>query len=421
MKNNKKLLFGIACFTLLFMVGCTNEVTENAENSETAPTLSMEEIFVTSEDQIIDNTETVDKQVIVENTETVMKNVIKTDYNVFNRMLRGVERESLLCTDWNTNMTYFVNQNKDWYIYCLRDGMAELVVSLPARELHVYDGVLYFIVEDYGEYTLEGINSGDIYAYTPAEGTVELVYEVSRLTADACTQMTVKEDGVYFSCMVQDEEYPGISEQKDYFLSFETKELVEDMNDTTSYGFGEYKLAYFMNDSGTVNMTLISKTQGTKNTKELGIGMVKQCCILENELFYKTGWKLGVLDLDTWTTEIYDYEAFLKGKLQLTAEEMSENWWQISDFTATEEDFWGIIMDSYLLKINRQTKEMECFRLAENEYHMSRLYTDGVKLYSLCATGGATKSSLAEIVLDEELEWSELFQMSMLRIKKLTE
>ena len=178
----------------------------------------------------------------------------QASYNSLNRMCSFVvenNQKSLFCIDDVTGAVYFVNQYRDWYIYRLWEGKAELAVALPAKELYMWDGTLYFMAESYGLYDLENISDGDIFAYTPKEGVVELVYaagetmkEEKSSLAKNSQKMTVSETGVHFIGDIKTKmiEYEGMKlmskEETPYSLLFGTKEPIEDSYNMTKAGWG---------------------------------------------------------------------------------------------------------------------------------------------------------------------------------------
>lgn len=152
----------------------------------------------------------------------------------------------LLCPDPLHGMTYYVNHGDDYFIYALKDGTAQLVVEIPAKRLFVRGGVLYFMVEDYDRYVLDGLENGDILSYNPSDGNVCVI--VSGLWEDIKpeektvfrngvtaaipesveveeTNMTVYQDGIYY---IQSGKNLEISDtyywcpERKYYYSFET-------------------------------------------------------------------------------------------------------------------------------------------------------------------------------------------------------
>ena len=78
------------------------------------------------------------------NTEIVI------DTEACNAMNRKLTRDmdsgaSLFSVDKN-EVVYFVNQNYDNYLYCIKEGMVELAVDLPVKEVYPWDDVVYFMI-----------------------------------------------------------------------------------------------------------------------------------------------------------------------------------------------------------------------------------------------------------------------------------
>lgn len=106
------------------------------------------------------------------------------------------EKRILMCKDPVYDITYFVNYGQDYFVYAMRDTVPELVLELPASELYCREGELYFMVEPYDRYVLDGIAQGAILKYNPADGTVEAI--VNESTAD----IAVYPDGICYETHV---------------------------------------------------------------------------------------------------------------------------------------------------------------------------------------------------------------------------
>lgn len=98
----------------------------------------------------------------------------------------------LVCKDPVYDITYFVNYGEDNRIYALRDGVKTMAVDAPGRELFCRDGILYFIVDDYSKYDLEGVTSGNILSYNPMDGKIEVIVE------EAVNAMRVYPDAINY-------------------------------------------------------------------------------------------------------------------------------------------------------------------------------------------------------------------------------
>ena len=151
---------------------------------------------------------------------------------------------SMFCIDQDTGVAYFVNQNKDWYIYRLVNDNVELVIDLPARELYVINGKVYFILEDYDKYVLQELTEGDVYAYTIATGCLERVFQAERLQYEIY-RMKPYEDGIAIHCRV--------SEQKtEHFYLYYT--YASDVLENDTYmraipGWKDYYLTWNQSDN----------------------------------------------------------------------------------------------------------------------------------------------------------------------------
>ena len=205
----KKQLFA-AAFIAVFacLAGCnangeeagsptpTNASTLEVTITDT-PTQTTGDLFTPVEDDVIYGEDVEGSQLVVDNKE----NSDMKKYNSFNQKMDGSRSPSLFCVDGTTGIIYFVNQSQDWYIYAIKEDEVTLVVELPAQELTVWEGKLYFIINDYDMYELEGIQSGDIYVYEPETGAVEPVYAAGEKTDKRyvnSSELAVNENGIYF-------------------------------------------------------------------------------------------------------------------------------------------------------------------------------------------------------------------------------
>lgn len=408
----KKTIF-ILFFLVCCMAGCNRENNSVKENDLFSS--AKEESNVITEENVVG------KKVGGETKAAV----IMPEYNAFNRLHYGDERESFFCIASDTGILYFVNQCQDGFIYCLQDGVAELVVPLPARELYYRQGMLYFMVDNYEKYTLDGVQNGDIFAYNPAEGTVELVYSMGKL-CDSVSQLFVDEDGIYMECIIEvvdgDLKY---GELEYYMLDFENPEPVKDEGQRAETSYGDYGLSYYYNkEEDILTQTLISKTNGTKDMKMIDDDRIIDCCLVEDKLYYTKGLKLIILDMDTFEKEVYDCSDFYMEKYLVPEDTFKKSGRAFECFTVTEDCFW-CVMGSSLFRIDRKSKEIESYRLMDEDEVLvvERLYTDGKNVYALydsdAGIGGGEE--MVQLLVNETDEWYEFgpIREPVVKVKKL--
>lgn len=82
-----------------------------------------------------------------------------------------------VCKDPVYDITYYVNYGRDNYIYAYRNGLSELVVEIPARDLYCKEGELYFIAETDGQRQFSRFAQGNILKYNPVDGNVVVVVD----------------------------------------------------------------------------------------------------------------------------------------------------------------------------------------------------------------------------------------------------
>ena len=220
----------------------------------------------------------------------------QTKYNQFHRMLSNEigARESLFCIDGATGISYFVNQGKDYYLYQLKDGKADLVVAMPVKEVFAYGGFVYFMIESYDIYELTDIREGDIYCYNPSNGSVQLVHEAGLIENAQNHKLKVDENGIYFSYSIEEEE---TSEMKYYYhLPFDDEKYM------TEEGWGNYRFSYMP------ELVLISRTEGEKDVRNLSMNPFRYCVVDDNLYSVELGSAvLSCLNLKTEEKVEYDF------------------------------------------------------------------------------------------------------------------
>ena len=271
--KKRKYIWILSSFLAFYILGCT---TENI-NSEGIPTPTIEistEKFTTT--PIVENKENIKTPtatILPSPTDMPMPTIVEfsaKDFNSFNRILSmeydfQVFGQSLFCVDGQTGVTYFVNQGKDYYLYHLKDGEVKLVVDMPVKELYPYDGSVYFMIEDYGKYELKGIHNGDIYCYTPADGSIQLIYEIG-VPESKIHKLVINEEGIYFSYEVTE----GTRELS-YHYHLPTGETtpVIDTKIMTWKGWNDYFFSYA---NGFVLSSRTKQSDGTREKISLSAG-----------------------------------------------------------------------------------------------------------------------------------------------------
>jgi len=441
----KKQLF-VAAFIAAFacLAGCgVNHGEEGSPTPTSASTLETTitdtstqtagDLFTPVEDDVIRGEDVEGSQLVVDNTE----NPDIKKYNAFNQKMEGARSPSLFCVDGTTGITYFVNQSQDWYIYAIKEEEVTLAVELPAQELTVWEGKLYFIINDYDLYELEGMQSGDIYMYTPETGAVELVYAAGEKTDERyvdSSELAVNEDGIYFHRTIGMEvmEYNGqkynVLQTEDLLLPFGATEPVEDKLNMTTPGWREYRF------SGGVYQELVNRSEGRQmdaERKETGI-QTRNCAVLEDELFYKIGNDIGIINLETGEQTVFALEDEIK-EMQEQMDKGLETYLNttitnkeertlpgLGEFTVTEDDIWCIV-GTYMMRINRQNGEVAYYIVEGERQFLEKLYTDGKQIYGAYVVdyAGGKKYAMVKILTEKEPKLHEVYQLPVLEIQKL--
>ena len=213
---------------------------------------------------------------------------IKIDAEVYNGMNRKFTRDlesgaSLFCLDEEENV-YFVNQNRDNYLYRMKDGVVELAVSLPAKEIYPFKEFVYFMVS---EDTKEQ-KAGDIYRYVKDTKEIQLVYALGTIMGGEQHKLKVDEQGIHFN-------YSEIIATTDditrrnvsyYTLPFGASEPIKDTTNQGKAGWGEYYFSYSLAKDSTqpANVMLVNRTKGEQDSIPIDIGDFQYC--VANDMIY---------------------------------------------------------------------------------------------------------------------------------------
>ena len=437
----KWITIAITAFILTCFAGCGEK--ENRTDAVVTPKGEVSDIFEIVEERNVEISDTEEGHGKQFNFETIDA----TEYAKYNASNRSRspsvqdDQQSLFCIDADTGAVYFVNQEKDWYIYCMQNGKVELAVDLPAKELYMWDGTLYFMIEDYDIYQWKEGKENDIYAYTPSDGSVVFIDTVEELQ-DALDdiQLGVDEKGIYLAYEIRGEDII-INGRKGYktnkffiMLPHGSKEWVEDPFRRAISGWGEY---FLMNGS-------IFQSRNPENPVQFKLDVpASQSCIID-DTFYSVntfGMSLYITDLISGESKSYDCtpvleDVVLGGLTGPVSEEYKGSIQRIQSFAVTKEYVWILFQSSYLVRVEPETGEMKCFVTGETiktkesadsknkknvAYgYMDKLYTDGVNLYALySADAYRTSQELVKIEAEHIIEGARSYKVPTIEVEKL--
>lgn len=401
----------LAVLIIVGLTGCSREKSENRTGITPEPTKGN---FFAEEERTGSDEE--ENRPLVTIPETVLQETLEkkdaseeAGYNAINRMDLPFhyDSESSFCIDGETGAVYFINLNQDYYIYRLKDGKAELAVALPARELYMQKGVLYFVLETHDMYRFpEGMYNGDIYAYSPEAGTIDLVYAAGKnLTALSYIErkkfmtITVTEDGIYFIGEYEEmpyyyekwETWVGVFSTTGYFLAFGEEEPVIDTSRGTEGGWGDYYLG--IGYETTWDLVLYSRNNDSEIILCEWNDASDSCGIMDDMLYVKKGATIIRTNLLTMGRTEYSFEKFktdFEIKYAVAEGYMNAFSTSVLYWTMTKESL--IISDGgdRIYVMDRESGEIECYFLREMNHedcHIKRLYTDGEHIYILTKKG----------------------------------
>lgn len=325
----------------------------------------------------------------------------------------------LVCPDPLYGINYYVDYGGDYFIYAVRDGKAELAVKIPAKRLFCRGGKLYFMVENYDRYTLEGLENGDVLTYDPNNGEVEVVLsglggemsvpektvtrggttiEIPEKTEVNDAYMTVYQEGIYYKQRggeIMTEDGYFYQPENDYYYSFKTKELNRINSDMQFFTFSRWDEYLFAWDMGNWNME--AKFAGNKlfhietgEEKSLGIAW-RVFCVVADNLYTKS------TSAPEWTGEGYSYKNAHSDIVVYNLKTEEEKRYRIDE---PEDQFPGFFLfndvvyfnDLYYYSLSEE-KGGYAYSSLQNKNDIgfpivSEFYTDGEQLYGLSVLDG---------------------------------
>ena len=387
MKKQKYVWLGISMI-LLGMTGCA--VKDSPPTLTPTPTEKIREVVFEKSEDVVTSKETITK------TDGLCERLEETNnkgtmYNSFHRMI-NVEGEdgfsgtgtSLFCIDEKTGVIYFVNQGKDCFLYRMKEGEVALAVAMPVKEIYPYEGSIYFMIEDYDKYALQGMHNGDIYCYTPASGAVELVYATEVIEGFVHGNLYVEESGIYFRYVKENgtrieegKEYQAVT-YLNYYLPFGEKEPVEDTKQMVQKGWGDY---FFKYSSKWELLHRVPNEDGTREPFEIPELRGVFCMVGDVLYSSESGIVIGT-NLKTGERTEYD---FLEEIKKVIGEEIFEQSIKnaIDTFVMTEDALWILVLGGGLCRMDLQTGEIKVghIQYKNSSYLIMDLYTDGTELY----------------------------------------
>lgn len=338
--------------------------------------------------------------------------------------------QSLFCLDKDTGVVYFINRNKDWYIYRLYNEKAELVVELPARNLYIVGGILYFIVEDYDKYELEEGLDGDIYAYSIAEGIVYKILETDSLEGEVY-RMIPYEDGLALdSNKILKINADGSTTVKRTlsFYSFDSGNIETDSYKRTYMGWGDFYLQTIYID-GDWKIVLRNRINDEINTIEV---QGTKGFIIENDWYSFDRQEIYVTNLLSGAQQVFNCLTMFQETAPYYASHLETDIHLINSVTVTRDYIWAVLLNRYLLCIDPGSGEAVCYMFAAEEDAINNLnsvggicdlYTDGINVYAAYSCEEVTWNHGEMVYVNtEEIMGQHKFScLPMLKLEYLTE
>ena len=296
--------------------------------------------------------------------------------------VNGLDTVLPLCYDPVYDILYYVNYGEDFFIYGCKDGKTERIADIPAKRLFCRNGSLYFMVESYDGYSLNGFSEGDILEYQPVTGQVTAIVE------DQASSMIVYQDGIYYSkdSMKNIGNNSFIMERELKYYSFEdgsSKALSgTDGVERTLYRCGEDFLFYIVEPYQGTDEEILKLAGDEEITMTTGMKLVNpetseeeyldHLLVLNN--FYTTGSEIYYAENFETYTEFAIYNIEQKTEKRYPLSKLAQGAYIVFD---------NNVYFSTLQKLDLESG-METVLSMEEMCSILEWYTDGVNLYGLC-------------------------------------
>lgn len=270
--------------------------------------------------------------------------------------------------------------------------------------------------------TLYNVCENDIYAYTPADGSVSFVYAAKEFEEAVESHMGVDESGLYLFCSKRGREIVSPSggighlmEDFYYLLPFGSSEVEEDPMRRALSGWGDY---YYH----AARLSLVRRgTSGNEDVISFEAPAAR-CCIIGDNYYSVSSSAIALYITDILTGEIKSYEckSVIREILGSEVEKEDVSW--VQSFTVTEDYVWMIVKGKYLVRIEPESGEMKSYVMKKSNYYIDKLYTEGRNLYARYKPESFFDPGyLIQIKTEEVLGTSPLYGVEELGMEYLTE
>ncbi len=338
---------------------------------------------------------------------------IDIDTEACNGMNRKFTRDresgaSLFCLDKDETV-YFVNQNRDNYLYEMKDGTVQLAVALPVKEVYVWEDYVYFMVSE----DIEEKKVGDIYRYKKDTKEVELVYAVGTIQGGENHKLNINAQGIhfYYSEVVSKEDNITRVMVSYYTLPFGESEPIKDTTNQGKEGWGDYYFSYPLAEDTAqpAKVTLVSRTKGEEDTIPINIGDFQYCVV--NDMIYSMQLGSSVIStfhLKTQSKKVYNVKGEIIRENQYAKYEtencFGEGIEEFSSFTMTDNgDTMWFTDGEYLYRMDIRTSQFiwaDAMITPDRYGKIGQLYTDGRRVYGLYSSDGIKEPCLVRFCVE---------------------
>jgi len=211
--------------------------------------------------------------------------------NIYANFKGSLEESYIICPDEKRGCIYYINYEKDDYIYQWKDGVSTLLVGMKARCLQLWNNELYFVADKTDDDILMPAH-GPIYCYNLDSSECRLVLDTN------ASKIFIDSDGIFYEDF-NPEDSTSITKRLEFNADVPYKEKY-----FTCFSYDNY-IIYDEFDDMFEGFYIHNKKTGEK-TFLAPMEYFGKLCVYDNYLTFRKSTYIYILDLITGEKKIYD-------------------------------------------------------------------------------------------------------------------
>lgn len=308
----------------------------------------------------------------------------------------------LLCSAPDSDVIYYANYGKDFYIYELKDGKSRLLVERKTNVIQLWKDELYFL-DGLSDRKTGTVNAQNICKYNLETGEVTVVVEGENI------DFFISENGLYYQqgILYQENEKHGLNiKQYRYDLDTEESKVLEGM------GYLQYKEYQLISEYQKESYLKNTYTGETINVIPENLSV--KASIIGDLLFYKYSTEIYIINLKTGKKYSVDFNEYYP--LNNLAGE-AYGYSNLEDFTVIGDNLYVVDGTAFIYCLNLTTKEVTVLK----EYYSGgfhALYVSGQRLFAFCSNKrkkGIIEEHMVELVPSDSSNEFEAIKLNDLK------